>query len=148
MIDRRETILARLAVVIAGIDGVSNGRNRGDMSDDALPAIFLHDGIEAAEELAGLPRNAVAIDLVKLEPQIWIAATAPAETIGAVINGLRARLVPAVLADADLKSAVGSNGQIRYVGCAITTEGGESREGLMEIKFSFRYVLAVSELQS
>ncbi len=148
MIDRRETILARLAAVIAGLD-VTAGRNRADVSESALPAIFLHDGLDANEDFPGSWRGpAVTKDMVKLEPQIIIAATGPAETIGATINGLRAQLLVAVLTDAELLAAVGANGQIRYVGCALTTEGGESREGQMEVKFGFRYLLAISELQS
>jgi len=145
MLDRREAILAQLEVIF-GTLGASVGRNRGPNSEDALPAIILHDGVEQAEDLHGAPRGSV-VDMVKMEPQIFVLVTGPAKAIGTTINALRASLLHAVLTDATLKAAITSNGQIRYVGCTLTTEAGEGREADMEIKLSFQYPFLISELQ-
>ena len=68
------------------------------------------------------------------------------EALGTAINILRARFVKAVLGDAELSSIVGTNGEIRYEGCATALARGRSMEGEMGVSFSFTYVLQPEEL--
>ena len=65
---------------------------------------------------------------------------------GTVINTLRVRFVKAVLGDAQLSLIVGSNGDLRYEGCATALARGRSMEGEMGVSFSFTYVLRPEEL--
>lgn len=150
MTDRREQILARLLAVIGedlneGVPGVRGYRNRDDVSGDQGPAIIVHDAAEAAADGPGRPKGSL-VDFVVMSPQVFILAGSPAVDVGSVLNSLRALLVPAVLGDALLLALCGNNGEIRYVGCGTVTAAGEQRAGIMEVSFSFQYVLSVNDL--
>ena len=79
-------------------------------------------------------------------PEIYILLGAKPEELGSVINALRARFVKSVLDDSQLGSIVGTNGDIRYEGCATALARGRSMEGEMGVSFSFTYVLRPEEL--
>jgi hypothetical protein len=68
------------------------------------------------------------------------------ERIGTALNEIRARLVKAVLTDAQLIALAGPNGRVRYAGCSTHLGHGRSMEGAMGVHFTFAYVLRPEQL--
>ena len=147
MTDRREMILTRLLEIAVGVDGiVAAFRNRDEISEKQRPAIIILDADEAADDADPSSRPSRAPRRVAMTPEIYILLGAKPEDLGTAINTLRARFVKAVLGDAQLSLIVGSNGDIRYEGCATALARGRSMEGEMGVSFSFTYVLRPEEL--
>lgn len=159
MADVREAILARIRALLPGIPGLATGgvgRNRGDISPSARPAIILHDGSEEKVDLRGNPRGGV-LQLVKLNPQLEILVGAGHEDVGTLINGFRALLLSAVLNDATILSYIGRNplnpadtrfgsGDIAIESCELETQAGETREGRMAVNLAITYALVLADL--
>lgn len=149
MADKREQILVRLVEVADGVSGVVfAGRNVGNIDDEDRPAIVIMDADEAADDSdpTGVSRGTGARRRVALTPEIYILLGDKPENIGTELNAFRAKLIKAVLTDASLQSIVGSNGGIRYEGCATALSRGRSMEGEMGVSFTFSYVLNPAEL--
>lgn len=147
MIDRRELILARLLEIARGVDGIESAfRNRDEIGEKQRPAIVILDADEAADDGDPGARPARSSRRVAMTPEIYIMLGAKPEHIGTSINTLRARLIKAILTDTELSLIVGSNGDIRYEGCATALARGRTMEGEMGVSFSFAYVLRPDEL--
>ena len=147
MTDRREMILTRLLEIAVGVEGiVAAFRNKDEISERQRPAIVILDADEAADDADPASRPSRAPRRVAMTPEIYILLGAKPEDLGTAINRLRARFVKAVLGDAQLSLIVGSNGDIRYEGCATALARGRSMEGEMGVSFSFTYVLRPEEL--
>ena len=147
MTDRREMILTRLLEIAVGVEGiVAAFRNKDEISERQRPAIVILDADEAADDADPASRPSRAPRRVAMTPEIYILLGAKPEDLGNVINTLRARFVKAVLGDAQLSLIVGSNGDLRYEGCATALARGRSMEGEMGVSFSFTYVLRPEEL--
>ena len=147
MTDRREMILTRLLEIAVGVEGiVAAFRNRDEISEKQRPAIVILDADEAADDADPNSRPSRAPRRVAMTPEIYILLGAKPEELGSVINALRARFVKSVLGDSQLGSIVGTNGDIRYEGCATALARGRSMEGEMGVSFSFTYVLRPEEL--
>jgi hypothetical protein len=147
MTDRRELILVRLLEIAKGIEGIAGAfRNRDELSEKQRPAIVILDADEAADDADPGSRPARSPRRVEMTPEIYILLGAKPEELGSVINLLRARFVKSVLGDSQLGSIVGTNGDIRYEGCATALARGRSMEGEMGVSFSFTYVLRPEEL--
>ena len=147
MTDRREMILSRLLEIAVGVDGiVAAFRNKDEISEKQRPAIVILDADEAADDADPGSRPARSPRRVAMTPEIYILLGAKPEELGSVINALRARFVKSVLGDSQLGSIVGTNGDIRYEGCATALARGRSMEGEMGVSFSFTYVLRPEEL--
>jgi hypothetical protein len=147
MTDRREMVLARLLEIARGIGGiVAAFRNKDEISEKQRPAIVILDADEAADDADPVSRPSRAPRRIAMTPEIYILLGARPEGLGTAINTLRARFVKATLSDAQLASIVGSNGEVRYEGCATALARGRSMEGEMGVSFSFTYVLRPEEL--
>lgn len=147
MTDRREMILARLLEIARTVEGVSAAfRNRDEISEKQRPAIVILDADEAADDSDPSARPSRSPRSVAMTPEIYILLGAKPEDLGTAINVLRARVVKAVLTDVALPAILGSNGQVRYEGCATALARGRSMEGEMGVSFSFTYVLRPEEL--
>ena len=147
MTDRREMILTRLLEIAVGVEGiVATFRNKDEISERQRPAIVILDADEAADDADPNSRPSRAPRRVAMTPEIYILLGAKPEDLGTVINTLRARFVKAVLGDAQFSLIVGSNGDLRYEGCATALARGRSMEGEMGVSFSFTYVLRPEEL--
>ena len=147
MTDRREMILTRLLEIAVGVEGiVAAFRNKDEISERQRPAIVILDADEAADDADPASRPSRAPRRVAMTPEIYILLGAKPEDLGTAINSLRARFVKAVLGDAPLSLIVGSNGDIRYEGCATALARGRSMEGEMGVSFSFTYALRPEEL--
>ena len=147
MIDRREMILSRLLEIAGSTEGIAGAfRNRDEISEKQRPAIVILDADEVADDADPGSRPARSPRRVAMTPEIYILLGAKPEELGSVINALRARFVKSVLGDSQLGSIVGTNGDIRYEGCATALARGRSMEGEMGVSFSFTYVLRPEEL--
>lgn len=149
MTDKREQILARLVEVAADVSGVVfAGRNVGNIDDEDRPAIVIMDADEAADENdpVGASRGTGTKRRIGLSPEIFILLGDKPENIGTELNAIRAALIKAILTDATLQSIVGTNGGIRYEGCATALSRGRSMEGEMGVSFTFTYLLNPAEL--
>ncbi len=147
MIDRREMILSRLLEIAGSTQGIVAAlRNKDEISEKQRPAIVILDADEAADDADPGSRPARSPRRVAMTPEIYILLGAKPEELGSVIYALRARFVKSVLGDSQLGSIVGTNGDIRYEGCATALARGRSMEGEMGVSFSFTYVLRPEEL--
>ena len=146
--DKREAILARLSEVVGTLPGISTvARNQDEISEHKRPAIVIFDADESADERAeqqGHPGRAPSI--VEMSPEMLILLGTVPEQVGSALNGLRAKLIKAVLTDAQLIALAGQNGRVRYAGCSTHLGHGRSMEGSMAVRFSFAYVLRPEQL--
>jgi hypothetical protein len=149
MIDRREEILARLRLLIADIPGVVRAARNGDeLSGRSRPAIFLQDAVEErVDNGMGGPTNSQA-QMMRLSPHINLLMGQPTEELGPAMSEFRRLLVVKILNDATLIEMLGGDRRqtMRFESCAVTTEAGETREGRMELVFTFDYPFKLSEL--
>ena len=147
MVDARELILARLALVCRAVEGVQAAvRNRLDVAGLARPAIILHDGIE---QLLDQPQGARHSELLRLElsPGITVVLRGSGTADpGALLSLYRSRVVAAVLTDTELQSLTGTNGRIRYEGCLVAPPDAEGKEYRLDITIVFTYAFRLGDL--
>jgi hypothetical protein len=149
MADQRELVLARLQAIGAAVPGIRTSvRNVIGISENRRPALVVLDADEAVEEadLSG-SRPFDAPMLVVMSPEIFLMVSAAPEDIGTQLNIMRARVMRAVLQDAELRGIVGTNGAVRYAGCGTALAAGRSMEGEMAMTFAIRYALKPAELE-
>lgn len=147
-LDKREQILVRLLAVLKGIVGVAEVyRNKDEVPEAAKPAIVLLDGNEATDVDPPSNRPPSAAVRLTMTPEVFIFIDSPDhEAIGTSINDWRAKIIWAVLHDAQLLALVGTNGKLRYVGCETATARGRRIEGQLLLKFEPVYVLRPQDL--
>jgi hypothetical protein len=148
--DRREEILVQLEAIIALVpDVVKTARNIDDVSGGAAsrPAIILHDGTEEPHIESKRPRGNTK-ELMVLRPQIYILWGDKSKLVATKVNEIRRELINRIWLNVDLRKLLGSqqDSDLHYVGCALDTFTGESREAKMLINFEFVYVLDATEL--
>ena len=136
----RESILARLETVLAGVDGVNNVyRNVDRINETQLPAIVLSDADEKAVSghVGGRPAASPAI--VEMTPDIYVRVQDDGGNVGPKLNELLDGIVAAVRTDSELL-ALTHNGDIRYEGCETGLARGRTMSGEMSVFFAFQYV--------
>ena len=149
MTDKREQILVRLLSVAQGLPGIAAAfRNKDEISDRQRPCIVILDADEAADDTdpSGMARRFNAPRRVGMTPEIYLMLGAKPEDVGTAINSFRAAFIKAVLTDSELATIVGSNGDIRYEGCATGLARGRNMEAEMGLSFTFSYILRPDEL--
>lgn len=147
MTDKREQILVRLLEIASTIQGVTTAvRNKDEITDKMRPAIIILDADENAADSDPNGRSARSPRFVTMTPEVYIILGAKPENVGTEINVLRARWLKAVLSDTSLSAIVGSNGDVRYEGCATSLARGRNMEGELGVSISFTYVLRPDDL--
>jgi len=152
MTDRREQVLSALFTLLQAVDNVHVVvRNRGELPAAIRPAVVLLDGDETARD--GVPqergRLTAAPNLVDMSPEIYVVMDQREpknERIGEDMNAMRMAILKAITTAAPLIAILGSNGDIKYNGCATDMASGRSMEGQLSLRFTFTYVLKPSEL--
>lgn len=146
--DRREEVLARLLVIATELEGINKAvRNKKAISEDQRPGYMINDADEEADEReVGRGRGGASANLVTMTPEQVIVLGNVPEAVGTDLNTLRRAFVKAVLTDEALHEIVGSNGEIRYKGCATGLAQGRTMEGEMGIFITFTYPFLPSEL--
>src|SRR5512143_4303712 len=96
--DKREDILARLYAIIKTISGITTyARMLGEMPEASRPYIVLIDGNEVrADDSRGKGRQTV---IMVMTPTICAGASATSDDVGADVNAIRAKILPAILTD-------------------------------------------------
>jgi hypothetical protein len=143
MIDQREIILARLAVVCAAVTGIASVvRNRLDVSKLQRPAVVILDG---REELLDVPTGAVRSEIqrMQLTPVIEIHVRGDG---GPLLSLYRSRLLLAILNDTTLIDTVGKNGTIHYQSAEVAPPTAEGSEYIVHLTIVFQYVFRLSDL--
>ena len=148
MTDKREDILVRLLAIYRTVDGVAKvARNEQAADDWNFPALLLLDADEEGEEAAlGRGRPANAPIRVTMTPETYLILGKLPEDVGTELNRYRARIVKAVLTDAELLTIVGTNGQIAYLGCASSLSRGREIIGDIGLNFEITYILNPADL--
>jgi len=147
MVDRREQILQRLGVIFSEVPGINKiARNAQDITGRSEPAIVMHDASESSSDLSNRPPHFTPKDQMVLSPQIFILLGDRSTIVGTRVSDFRNSLVKLIWTDSQLRDLCGHNGDIRYMGCALNTETGETREARLEVNFEFTYMLDCAEL--
>lgn len=153
MADKREQILARLLTLAQGVSGIVLAvRNPTSVTDiTSRPAIALLDGAESDDNVADererkSHHSGRAPTLIRMRPSVSILLGSTVAMIGTEMNTYRARVVYAFTHDATLEALLGTNGRIRYRGCATGTESGRSIEGEMGLIFDIYYPFKPGDL--
>jgi len=81
-----------------------------------------------------------------MAPIIAIGVSAKPEDVGADANGLRAKILPALLGDAQLGSLASPNGRIQYNGANGKLSQGSLMACDLQLLFSISYPLIPAEL--
>lgn len=144
--DRRELILARLEVALAGVSGVKTVyRNRLDIPESKRPAVVILDADETVASTAPEGRGRAGGPppmVMEMTPEIYLLAGPQRsdENVGTLINTLRINLIRAVLSDDSLLSLC-KDGDINYLGFATGLAFGRSMEAEAGLQFAFRYFM-------
>lgn len=142
MADPREQILVRLLAVAKGIDSTFDAKRNETRLPDTQNYVVLLDGEEVADASDPVARrSANAPRRVEMTPEVQFRAQARAEDVGTKLNLCRAKLIDAVLADAQLLALTLDGKSIRYEGARMVAERGRSMEGGIGVAFTFTYVL-------
>ena len=148
--DKRESILARLALVLAAVDGIEAVfRNRIEIPENKRPAAVILDADETQADTQipegrGRPIGASPC-LMAMTPEIYLLTGDAPASIGTDLNDLRTKVLKAVLQDETLISLC-KDGDITYLGFTTGLASGRSMEGEAGISFQFQYVLFPSLL--
>ena len=147
MADQREAILSRLAALCAAVPGVAAVvRNSLDVAGLARPAVVIHDGVEALRDQPPQIRHS-EIQRMELSPAITVYVRAGGSAdAGVLLSRYRTAIVAAVLTDAPLDAAIGTNGVIRYEGCLVAPPDAEAKEHRVDITLTFQYVFKLDDL--
>jgi hypothetical protein len=145
--DNREAILARLQIVLSGVDGIKEcTRNKTDFSSSALPAIGLMEGIEEVDADDLSDGAALRPMRVTMTPQLVLWVSGKPEEIGTTFNTLRQKVIKATLSDAELVALTTNGRRARYAGTKGPMIIGELVFSQMLIDLRFGYVLKPNAL--
>lgn len=145
--DQREAILARLAALCAAVPGISAVvRNSLDVAGLTRPAVVIHDGIEGLRDQPQGVRHS-EVQRMELSPglTVYVRAGGSADA-GVLLSRYRSAIVAAVLADAALDAAIGTNGSVQYQGCLVAPPDAEAKEHRVDISLVFTYVFKLVDL--
>ena len=147
MSDKREDILVRLLAIYRTVDGVKKVARNEQVADDwNYPALLLLDADEEAEDTTGRGRPPTGLTRVTMTPETYLVLGELPENVGRELNRYRARIIKAVLTDAELLTIVGKNGEIAYLGCATSLSHGREIIGDIGLNFAITYKLNQSDL--
>lgn len=147
MADKRELILARLLAACSDIEGMAKAaRNVDALTESARPAVIILDGDEATEEGDPIGRPERSPRRVEMTPELHVLLAGQPMDAGTAVNAMRAAVIKAVILDTELVDIIGTNGHIRYDGCATEFASGRTMQARMRLAFTFTYILKPAEL--
>lgn len=150
--DKREAILERLEDLMGEqyIAAKTVVRNRALLKQDDRPAIAILDGDERARLTGdGLGRGnngrvGMTPQLMTMTPQIFMVLDSRQpmhEGVGPDVNAFRMTLVRVINQDPVLRSILGRNGSMAYMGMITDLKSGSRLDGEVQFDFAFTYVL-------
>ena len=157
MTDRREIVMARLAILAAGVSGVTKvARNQEEITGlETGAAVVIWEGDEAVATEAPHRRPPNAPMMIETTAEVQIKAGRPSETIGSTLNAIRAALIKAILQDAldsqsgvpaSLGAAVVTNGSVKCFNGSTALARGRAMQGSVSLGCMITYPLILSEL--
>jgi hypothetical protein len=142
---KREDILARLLVILNTIEDFKLvARNLDEFPEKVRPAVILLDGgEEAVPELQRPWVKGRAYTVVQMNPLIVVSIGGRPQDIGTDINELMARVVTAVMTDAELTTIVVANAQcgVYYLATDDRLNHSLTMDCDMQMRFGIRYTL-------
>jgi len=142
---KREDILARLLVILNTIEVFKLvARNLDEFPERVRPAVILLDGDEeAVAELARPWVKGKAYTVVQMNPLIVVSMGGRPQDVGTDINELMARIVTAVMSDAELTTIVVANAQcgVYYLATDYRLNHSLAMDCDMQMRFGIRYTL-------
>jgi len=142
---KREDILARLLVILNTIEVFKLvARNLDEFPERVRPAVILLDGDEeAVAELARPWVKGKAYTVVQMNPLIVVSMGGRPQDVGTDINELMARIVTAVMSDAELTTIVVANAQcgVYYLATDYRLNHSLAMDCDMQMRFAIRYTL-------
>lgn len=142
MIDRRESIMARLTEIAGGVVGNDHvERNRIVLDDTHQVAISVLEGDEEAIEDDPVGRAPPVPRRINMTPQMVIVCRDTADDIGTAINSLRTSLLDAVLNDTQLHALTLNSRGVRYEGMESDLAFGRQMVGQMALRFRITCVM-------
>lgn len=154
MIDQRERILTRSALILPTVPGIIiTGRNRGEVTGRRRPAIIQDDGAEEVVDLdagdAAGSRNSL-VQRMRMDVTYRILVDGSPETIGTDASTYRSALIIALWGDDELLDLLGvqnsRSSRIKFTGSSLETSDGEQREGTMTVNVAMTYVFRLADL--
>ena len=165
MTDKREMILTQMLLLLGTVTDSNSSlplnifRNRAEIPADKLPAVVLLDGKENVKYpkmaygkggSSYTPGGASIPTVYDLHPQVFIILK-PRDDIqnvgvGEELSGLRMQVLKVIIQDGDLRTLVGSNGEINYLGHITDLQTGSTVLGQMQLNFQLSYVLDPNDL--
>jgi hypothetical protein len=153
MTDRREQILQRLLAILVEVAPTNYvvARDRGELPPEKRPGITLLDANETAQLIHKQARGRFNAPPTKMEmtPQITLAMDTREPrnvNIGEDMNTQRVAILKAIFKDTQLADLMGSNGDMRLVGCTTDMIDGGTKEGQLVIQVGITYWLLPAEL--
>jgi hypothetical protein len=158
MIDAREQIILRLVELLGSVSGITAVyRDRGQTTEDSLPAAYVLDGEETIPQEArdGIFRSKsvkMRPTPMTLRPQIFILLK-PRDTvlnltldnvsapIGPELSAYRFQVLSAIVNDPTLLGLLTTNGQMIYLGCDTDMQTMSAMNGSLQMHFEFTYFL-------
>ena len=142
---RREDILARLFVILNTVEDLKLvARNLDEFPEAVRPMAILLDGDEeAVAELARPWVKGKAYTVIQMNPIIVVSMGGRPEDVGTDINELMARIVTAVMSDAELTSIVVANAQcgVYYLATDYRLNHSLAMDCDLQMRFGIRYTL-------
>lgn len=142
MSDKRPLILARLAVVVSEVDGMTAvARNVLTLPPvERLPAGIVNDGDELANEDDPHGRvPSMTPRIIRMRPQVIVAVEAEPENLSAELNSICRNVILDVLADDELLALTINRAGIRYDGMETDLAMGRAMTGQASLMFTFTY---------
>ncbi len=147
MRDRRENIHARILEIVDKVEGIERARrNVTVIPDDIRPAAIITDGDETVLIKSEQDIRSRTGPIVNCTPGIRLLMGDDSENVGTLANTLRARVLYAILSDADLLAECGPNGRLEYGGLILGIGGGRQTEIEITILLNCTYPLKLTEL--
>lgn len=143
---RREEIMARLFEILNTVQDIKSvERNLDEFPEDVRPMAILLDGDEeVAPEFQRPWVKGKSWTIVDMVPIIVISMGGKPEEIGTDINELMARVITAVMTDADLPDILTTNGNVVYVATDSRLNHSLAMDCDLQIRFRIRYPLLPS----
>jgi len=142
---KREDILARLLAILNTIEVFKLvARNLDEFPERVRPAVILLDGDEeAVAELARPWVKGKAYSVIQMNPLIVVSMGGRPQDVGTDINELMARIVTAVMSDAELTTIVVANNQcgVYYLATDYRLNHSLAMDCDMQMRFGIRYTL-------
>jgi hypothetical protein len=142
---KREDILARLFLILNTVEDLKTvARNLDEFPEAVRPmAILIDGGEEAVPELQRPWVKGKAYTVVQMNPLIVVSIGGKPEDVGPDINELIARIVTAVMTDAELTTIVTANAQcgVYYLATDDRLNHSLAMDCDMQMRFGIRYTL-------